>query len=499
MPSDRAPREPQGFEPLDPTVSVTAEQTRETSPEQATPPSVPQSNPNDLMGLLIRFLKIPGHVLQVQGSPGAGKTTLALEILSRMQDTHKIYVSSRVSPTKLRQHFPWIDEVIDSMSGRVSRANWLNELHDLRRMEAETVFNQVLRLKQARQRALLVVDSWEGALRNSNEEGRRMLETAVFSEIDESKISVILVIEGERLGSLDYLVDGIVSLNHHEQDGRTVRTLTVSKMRGFKVRKPRGLFSLDRARFTFLPPTCYDESPVDLHNLPPLNHSEKAFSLGSQDLDNMLGGVQRGSSVFIDVDGAVPSNMIHVLLNIITANFINQGGSCFIVPTGTYSSDNTAESLLPYVGEEALDERVRIAEFRPALLTRKWRVPMKGRIIEDLKTFFNTWHELETTSQTRMLNVNYDRIVQVYGEDFAFPGFSELGTEMRDSGSLNINIASRHTRIRDELTGTADYHIQVQSVDDSLLISGIKPFSPTYGATFSRENGYPSLRLVEIV
>ncbi len=464
MPSDRAPRAPQSFEPLDPTVSVTAEQTRETSPEQITPPSVPQSNPNDLMGLLIRFLKIPGHVLQVQGSPGAGKTTLALEILSRMQDTHKIYVSSRVSPTKLRQHFPWIDEVIDSMSGRVSRANWLNELHDLRRMEAETVFNQVLRLKQARQRALLVVDSWEGALRNSNEEGRRMLETAVFSEIDESKISVILVIEGERLGSLDYLVDGIVSLNHHEQDGRTVRTLTVSKMRGFKVRKPRGLFSLDRARFTFLPPTCYDESPVDLHNLPPLNHSEKAFSLGSQDLDNMLGGVQRGSSVFIDVDGAVPSNMIHVLLNIITANFI-----------------------------------MRIAEFRPALLTRKWRVPMKGRIIEDLKTFFNTWHELETTSQTRMLNVNYDRIVQVYGEDFAFPGFSELGTEMRDSGSLNINIASRHTRIRDELTRTADYHIQVQSVDDSLLISGIKPFSPTYGAAFSRENGYPSLRLVEIV
>ncbi len=499
MPSDRAPREPQNFEPLDPTVSVNAQQIQETSPDQATPPTVQQSKTGDLMGLLLRFVSMPGHVLQVQGSPGAGKTTLALEILSRMENTHKIYVSSRVSPTKLRQHFPWIDEVIDSMSGRVSRANWLNELHDFRRMEAETVFNQVLRLKQARQRALLVVDSWEGALRNANEEGRRMLETAVFSEIDESKVSVILVIEAERLGSLDYLVDGIVTLNHREQDGRTVRTITVNKMRGFKIRKPMALFSLDHARFTALPPTNFAESPVDLHNLTPLNHSEKCFSLGSQDLDNMLGGVERGSSVFIDVDGAVPSNMIHVLLNIITANFVNQGGSCFIVPTGTYSSDNTAESLLPYVGEEAMDERVRIAEYRPALLTRKWRVLMKGRIIEDLKTFFNTWHELETSSPTRMLNVNYDRIVQVYGEDLAFPGFSELGTEMRDSGSLNISIASRHTQIRDELIGTSDYHVQVQSVDDSLLISGIKPFSSTYGATFSWENGYPSLRLMEIV
>src|SRR5712692_4406630 len=267
MPSDRALRESQDHEPLDPTFSVNAEQIHETSPNQVTPPTVQQSKTDDLMGLLMRFLNMPGHVLQVQGSPGAGKTTLALEILSRMENTHKIYVSSRVSPAKLRQHFPWIDEVIDSMTGRISRGNWLNELHDFRRMEAETVFNQVLRLKQARQRALLVVDSWEGALRNVNDEGRRMLETAVFSEIEESKVSVVLVIEAERLGSLDYLVDGIVTLNHQEHDGRTVRTLTVNKMRGFKVRKPIALYSLDHARFTVLPTTNFAASPADLHKL----------------------------------------------------------------------------------------------------------------------------------------------------------------------------------------------------------------------------------------
>jgi len=107
------------------------------------------------------------------GPPGSGKTTFALEILNSLDETHKIYASSRVAPTRLRQHFPWIDEVIDTMSGRTARASWIDELHDLRRVEPDTIFNQVLRLKHSKQRAVLVVDSWEGAIRNTNDEGRK--------------------------------------------------------------------------------------------------------------------------------------------------------------------------------------------------------------------------------------------------------------------------------------------------------------------------------------
>ncbi|TMI67744.1 DUF2075 domain-containing protein, partial [Candidatus Bathyarchaeota archaeon] len=62
----------------------------------------------DMLTMILSFLQVPGHVLLVQGAPGTGKTTLALEILRRLVERHKVYASSRTSPTKLRQHFPWL-------------------------------------------------------------------------------------------------------------------------------------------------------------------------------------------------------------------------------------------------------------------------------------------------------------------------------------------------------------------------------------------------------
>src|SRR6266568_9659870 len=151
-----------------------------------------------LMGLILKFLEVPRQVLLVQGAPETGKTSLALEILSKMDNAHKVYASSRISPGKLRQLIPWIDEVIDSMSGRTSRASWLDELHDLRSTEPDSVLNRVLRLKHSRRKAVLVLDSWEGAVRGTKEDGLHMLESALLSELDESRVSIVIVTETEK-------------------------------------------------------------------------------------------------------------------------------------------------------------------------------------------------------------------------------------------------------------------------------------------------------------
>src|SRR5438876_11883592 len=99
------------------------------------------------------------------------------------------------------------------MSGRTARASWIDELHDLRRVEPDTTFNQVLRLKHSKQTAVLVVDSWEGAIRNTNDEGRKMLESAVLSALDASKLSVAIAVEAsKKAGDPGYLVHGIVTL-----------------------------------------------------------------------------------------------------------------------------------------------------------------------------------------------------------------------------------------------------------------------------------------------
>ncbi len=486
-------------EQVRPSLSPLAQEPQVETAERADHAWVGQPGAVEIIRLLTGFLQSPGHVLLVQGSPGSGKTSLALEILFRMDHTHKLYASTRVSPAKLRLHFPWIDEVMDNMTGRMAKSTWIDELHDLRRAEPDNMFNQVLRLKHSKRKALLVIDSWEGALRNSNEDGRRMMESGIFSELDESGVSVVIVSEG-KIGGLDYLVDGIVTLGQFEADGRKLRSLEVNKLRGLKVSTPRVLFSLDRARFTQIPSLQTDGEPVEPKTLVPRPHYNGLFSTGCVDLDNLLGGgIRRGAFVLLELESPVPPLSLRVLLNIMRANFINQGGSCFIVPTGSYSSESVAESLRPIVGDEAFEERVRITEYNPSLPDRKWRIMLKGDLLADVSTFHKAWISLARATPNVMLNGDLDKLVQVYGEGAALPGFAGLGESLRDGKAMNLQVGSRDTKMKDEFKRTADYHLKIKVVEGSFLICGVKPFTPFHGARLSYQKGYPSLNLVEAV
>ncbi len=452
-----------------------------------------------LMSLILNFLDVPGQVLLIEGAPGTGKTSLALEILNQMENAHKVYVSSRVSPTKLRQHFPWIDEVVDSMSGRMARASWLDELHDIRSTEPDSVLNRVLRLKHAKRKAILVLDSWEGAVRNTKEEGRNMLESALLSELDEGRISIVVVTETEKHDHLDYLVDGIASLSQSELEGRRTRLLELKKLRGFKVSTLRGLFTLEGGRFTFLPPGPDNGLPHTPERLVPIAHNEKAYSTGVSDLDRILGGgVERSTVLLIDVDSNVPPHWMRLLLDIISANFVNQGGTCFILPTGGYSSDNVAEALRPLIGEAAMNERVRIAAYSRNT-PKEWKVQLSGQLQEDVKTFAKVWAPMTRNKAGTIVSVNLDRLVAVYGDDFALPGFTEIGEGLRDAGALQICTSSLPTKVRQDALRNADYHLKVQNEGDSFLVYGIKPFTPAYAAKSDFDKGYPTMTLVPVV
>ncbi len=453
-----------------------------------------------IMSLILNFLDVPGQVLLIEGAPGTGKTSLALEILNQMENTHKVYASSRVSPARLRQHFPWIDEVIDSMSGRTARASWLDELHDIRSTEPDSVLNRVLRLKHSRRKAVLVLDSWEGAVRNTKEEGRNMLESALLSELDESRVSIVIITETEKHDHLDYLVDGIASLSQSELEGRRTRLLELKKLRGFKISTLRGLFTLERGRFTLLPPGPDNGVPHTPERLVPIAHNEKAYSTGVQDLDRILGGgVERSALLLIDVDSNVPPHWMRLLLNVMRANFVNQGGACFILPTGGYSSDNVAEALRPLIGEAVMDERVRIAAYGRNSSPREWKVQLSGQLQEDVRTFAKVWTPLARNTAGTIVSVNLDRLVAIYGEDLALPGFTEIGEGLRDTGTVQICTSSIPTRVRQDTLRNADYHLKVQNEGGSFLIYGIKPFTPAYAAKSEWDKGYPTITLIPVV
>src|SRR2546422_783818 len=465
---------------------------------------------DDMLNLISKFLESAGNVLLIQGPPGAGKTTLALELLRRVQATRlgrteippaRLYVPSRVSPNKLRKHFPLIHQMHDPFSKKISGDDSTEGSAEIRVCEPDDVFNKILTLKRSRLRGLMVIDSWEGVLRNTSEDGRRMIESAILSDPDDNRVGVVLVSEGGRVGDLTNLVDGIVTLSSSELDGRRLRTIVVNKLRGLRVQSDRALFSLDKGKFNLLANTQFDDDPSAKPSiLSPVPHTQTYFSTGSRDLDIMLkGGIKKGSSILVHVNNTVPTMGVRLLLRIINANFINQGGSSFIVPFSAVSSDSIAESLRPLVGDDTLNQRVRIAEYNRDLLRKKWRVQLSGKVMEDFTLFSNILKELETASSSMILSIDFDKIVQVYGDDLMLPGLANMGATMRDAGAVILAVASEPNKIREAFLRTADYYLKVESINDTMVIYGVKPFTNVHGIEFAFDKGYPSLKLTEIV
>src|SRR5437762_14184284 len=96
-------------------MSVTRGQSQLDAPVDLAPVQPETSLESVMFDLILKFLQTPGQVLLVQGPPGSGKTTFALEILNSLEETHKIYASSRVASAMLRLHIPWLDDVIDTL------------------------------------------------------------------------------------------------------------------------------------------------------------------------------------------------------------------------------------------------------------------------------------------------------------------------------------------------------------------------------------------------
>src|SRR2546428_7833832 len=226
-----------------------------------------------------------------------------------------------------------------------------------------------------------------------------MLESAVMSELDQTKVSVILVSEAERADNLGYLVDGVVTLEQNEIEGRRIRSLGIDKLRGFRVQSQHFPFSLEKGRFTFLDEEYENGPPSIVRSPEKVPHTATHYSTGSRELDQLLGGgVRKGSFFMIDTESNVSPQSLRLLINMVRSNFVNQGGACFSVSTGSFSSESLAESLRPYVGDKALEERVRIVEFNSQLPSKPWILKPRGQQMRDLAESYKAWDALKETS-----------------------------------------------------------------------------------------------------
>ena len=306
---------------------------------------------------IAKFLAVEGSTLLIKGYAGAGKTTLALQLFAQLSKGGKgVYISSRVSESKLLQQLPWV-EGIRSKEKK-------NDFIDIRLGTAESVLAETLRIIGRKSRdariKVIVLDTWDGLAKEMEEKERLKAEKTLAALADSSRTRIIFVSEEPGKTTMDYLVDGIIELARNEEYGRIFREVEIQKLRGTLISQHKYLYTLLGGRFRHFEP--YPSSVhVEGKWLKPIEDHDNAFSFGTAAMDQVFGGLGKGNTSVFEYAEDVPYSALRLVSVPAIVNALNVGHGVVSIPFPGSGVERLATLIRSGTSEDAVMERLAIA------------------------------------------------------------------------------------------------------------------------------------------
>ncbi|MDL0132115.1 ATPase domain-containing protein, partial [Halobacterium salinarum] len=280
--------------------------------------SSPAQPPTDHTGLALFpreisqfFTGDTGQSLLVNGAPGTGKTLFTirgLDVLNRDGDI--FYVSTRVDQETVHEMYFDDHSSLDTTAILDLSQDPFELPLDVdvpfEKLDLDSLLEWIQEINAVTPQLTIAFDSWELiyeylAARHDDPPDIETVTNQLVVLAREENIRLMLVSETAESSSLEYIVDGVVSLEVEEDDrGRTRRHLRLEKLRGVRIGNRLQPFTLADGQFQAITPvelptirtgTLEGEGAWD-----PLANSKAKFSTGIRDLDRILsGGYNRGS------------------------------------------------------------------------------------------------------------------------------------------------------------------------------------------------------------
>ncbi len=344
----------------------------------------------DLPPELTHFLNRPApQALLVRGAPGTGKTMLALSLL-RAFPGRRIYISSRVRRADLELDFPSLCQsnptgplsIVEATGGgpdlhdaarALERSRKLiaadDPSHSLRALllppEVLEAWSQSSRVTPT----LIVLDSWDalverhiGGVGRADERlpSREEVERIALAQMAEGPVFLVFVVEHRQAGQLEYLVNGVVTMERETRNDRTDRWLRIDKLRGTRITEPSYPFSLEGGRFRCMSPLGKDLRPYFGRIDPEPGPSPGQIWPGSVDYASFFGRLPLRKLTLIEHDPEVPLVAVNLLLTPIQSQTLQRGGRIFIVPPPGIHPIDVWDLYRERITKEAFLRQVRI-------------------------------------------------------------------------------------------------------------------------------------------
>ena len=519
-----------------------AQQTTMTANEGSTVGGVPPE--------VIAFLSGKGgRSLIVKGGAGSGKTTFGLELLERVgQPGRSYYLSTRVGDEALYRQFPWLKstemrtrvldaaklfldaiqatgknrepelpeaeqrkvragkEILGSFGQergpptRVDRAHLQALLKRSPMPEVENVYNRIE--KALPEKSLLVIDSLEGVTHKYGLEMEEFVMALQKDLVEGSSTDVVMILEKPEAGGIEYLVDGLISIQREELDERRVRHLRLEKLRATNIGRSRYAVTLNGGRFEALgiPPAAAPGSASGTWK--PIADPERYYSTGIPDFDRLLGGgFRRGSFNTFEVDVNVGIDDYYMLFTPTFLNFLSQGRGIIAVLAAGESPGKLRETLVRHVPVSQFDTRVRIPDYTANETEDPYILPM-ARFGRDEAMRAMVTAEKAVAGPDRKPFIEYtafDTFESLMGDQVAVRMYFQGVSRTKHVGNLGIGLLKPGLLVSSEILNMMDTYFRIMNIDGAPCIYGIRPRTTIYAISPDPEKGAPHATLTPIV
>jgi KaiC/GvpD/RAD55 family RecA-like ATPase len=490
-----------------------------------------------------------GRSLIVKGGAGSGKTTFGLELLERVgQPTRSYYLSTRVGDEALYRQFPWLKstemrtrvldaaklfldaiqatgksrepelpeaeqrkvragkEILGSFGQergpptRVDRAHLQALLKRSPMPEVENVYNRIE--KALPEKSLLVIDSLEGVTHKYGLEMEEFVMALQKDLVEGSSTDVVMILEKPEAGGIEYLVDGLISIQREELDERRVRHLRLEKLRATNIGRARYAVTLDGGRFEALGITQTPTAGAASGTWKPLPDPERYYSTGIPDFDRLLGGgFRRGSFNAFEVDVNVGIDDYYMLFTPTFLNFLAQGRGIIAVLAAGESPEKLRETLVRHVPTNQFDTRVRIPDYTANETEDPYILPM-ARFGRDEAMRAMVTAEKAVAGPDRKPFIEYtafDTFESLMGDQVAIRMYFQGVSRTKHVGNLGIGLLKPGLLVSSEILNMMDTYFRIINIDNAPCIYGIRPRTTIYAISPDPEKGSPHATLTPIV
>jgi KaiC/GvpD/RAD55 family RecA-like ATPase len=284
--------------------------------------------PNELK----KFFEERGRILLIKGAAGTGKTILGFKLLEEMNEFgDTIWVNSRdmdsadisglekIVPNERRLDAAHPEETIESHLFKKNESS--KEFMHIYSEVIKALYKEISEIENP----TVVIDSFEGLTTELNEMETEILRVRLARLARDTKANIAVVMETFRPNPLDYLADGVVTLEENTIEDRKIREIRVNKLRGTAINRPKYLFTLEDGKFRYFESFKIEDIARPVNPYPTPDFGDK-ISTGIGDLDVILeGGYIKGSVNLFEIERDVGKAYQYLLLPTISI-------SIFIAP-----------------------------------------------------------------------------------------------------------------------------------------------------------------------